>query len=167
MSPARFSLVLSAGLGCGLLSLPALAVDCRDMAQAQTVNASFEADDTAKQAALNQHTAERLYKIDAEAKALIAAGAWTEADRKSYFGKARSSAAYSKLEQSKKEPLFSVQMGRSTASGIKSTNPLGACSYALSTLSAYDDLQAITDTQYDMLENGIIAIAQAKGVKLP
>jgi hypothetical protein len=157
---------LAAALAC-LVSLPAHAVDCRDMAQAQTVNASFEADDAAKQTALNQHTSERLYKIDAEAKALIAAGAWSEADRKNYFGKARSSAAYSKLEQSKKEPLFSVQMGRSTASGIKATNPLGACSYALSTLSAYDDLQGITDTQYDMLENGIIAIAQAKGVKLP
>lgn len=157
---------LVAGL-VGLMSLPAYAVDCRDPAQAQAVNATFEADDAAKQTALNQHTAQRLYKIDAEAKALIAAGVWTDADRKNYFGKTRSSADYSKLEQSKKEPLFSVQMGRSTASGIKATNPPGACSYALSTLSAYDDLKAITDTQYDMIENGLIAIAHDKSVKLP
>lgn len=158
--------VFLAALAC-FACTPAQAADCRDPAQAQAVNATFAADDAARQSALNQHTADRLHRIDAQAKALIAAGVWTEADRRAYFGKARAASAYAKLEQSKKEPLFSVQMGRSTASGIQASNPLVACSYALSTLSAYDDLQAITDTQYDMLENGIIAIAQSKGVTLP
>jgi len=141
-------------------------VDCKDPAQAQAVNAAFEADETARKSTLNTHTAERLNRIDAEAKALIKAGVWTEADRRSYFGKQRATAAYSKLEQSKKEPLFSVQMGRSTAAGIKSSNPAGACSYALSTLSAYDDLRQITDTQYDMLEQGLSAIAAEHRVSL-
>ncbi|MDB5968159.1 MAG: hypothetical protein JWQ90_609 [Hydrocarboniphaga sp.] len=150
------------------LACPAAnASDCRDLAQAQALNSTFEADDAAKQAALNKHTADRLYKIDAEAKALISAGVWTETDRKAYFGKARATAAYSKLEQSKKEPLFSVQIGRSTAPGIKAANPTGACSYAQDTLNAYDKLQAITDTQYDMLESGIAAVARDKGVSLP
>jgi hypothetical protein len=141
-------------------------VDCKDLAQANAVNASFEADETAKRSALNTHTAERLYRIDAEAKALIGAGVWTDADRRAYFGKQRAAPAYGKLEQSKKEPLFSVQMGRSTASGIKATNPSGACSYALNTLAAYDELQTITDTQYDMLENGIREIAAGKNLTL-
>jgi hypothetical protein len=156
-------------LGTAMPSLAAQQprVDCKDLAQANAVNATFDADEAAKQNAVNQHTADRLYKIDAEAKALIKAGAWTEDDRKSYFGKQRSTAAYSKLEQSKKELLFSVQIGRSTAPGIRATNPPGACSYALSTLSSYDDLQAITDTQYDMLEAGMSAIAHDKSVTLP
>ena len=141
-------------------------VDCKDLAQANAVNASFEADETAKKSALNAHTAERLKQIDAEAKMLISAGVWTEADRRAYFGKQRATSAYSRLEQSKKEPLFSVQMGRSTAAGIKATNPAGACSYALNTLNAYDELQKITDTQYDMLEKGMNEIAASKNVQL-
>jgi hypothetical protein len=139
-------------------------VDCKNPEQANAVNASFEADEAAKKTALNAHTAERLNKIDAEAKTLISAGIWTETDRRAYFGKQRSTSAYSQLEKSKKELLFSVQMGRSTAAGIKASNAAGACSYALNTLNAYDELQKITDTQYDMLEKGMNEIAASKNL---
>lgn len=156
----------------GLLALPALAQqerapDCKDLNKAQAVNASFDADDDARKAALQEHTAERLHYIDAQAKALIADGVWTEADRRAWFGKQRASAVYTKLEQQKKEPLFSVQMGRSTAAGIRATNPTGACSYALSTLSAYDELRKITDTQYDLLEQGLAALAASHSATPP
>jgi hypothetical protein len=57
-------------------------------------------------------------------------------------------------------------MGRSTAAGIKASNPSGACSYALSTLDAYDELQKITDSQYDMLEQGISELAASHNLPL-
>ena len=139
--------------------------DCKNLQIAQGVNERFESDYATKQNDIQTHTSERLHQIDDTAKRLISSGVWTDADRKDYFGKLRSSATYGSGEKKKTELLFSMQMGRSEAVGLRTSNPPGACSYALSTLASLDDLRKIIDSQYDSIDKGLAEAAQAKASK--
>ncbi len=139
--------------------------DCKNLQVAQGVNERFEADYSQKQAEIQAHTSERLHHIDDTAKALISSGIWTDADRRTYFGKLRGSAAYSSGEKKKTELLFGMQMGRSEAVGLRASNPPGACSYALSTLAQLDDLRKIIDTQYDLIDKGLAEVERSKATQ--
>lgn len=150
----------------GVLSSPTAiaqlrAPNCKDLQQAAEVNSSFEARLAERQSEIQSHTAERLHRIDDTAKQLIASGVWTANDRQQFFAKVRASTEYTWLEKQKTEPLLAVQLGRSTAIGIRSSNPPGACSYALSTIDALDKVQSLVDRQYDLFEGGMAALKPA------